>query len=60
MRKEEMSPKHVIQNKQNEGQNLKKISNMITDKNNLNLFDNEFDIGNEFQMYYPEGNINRF
>lgn len=39
-----------------EEKSLKKTQ--IFEKNHkLNLFDNDFDIGIEFQKYYPEGNI---
>ena len=52
-----LSPKHkFLAVKQYEEKSLKKTQ-IIEKNNNLNLFENDFDIGNEFQKYYPEGNI---
>ena len=52
-----MSPKHApVQHSFKETRNPTISLNVISEKNFLNMFYYDFDVGNEFQEYYVLGN----
>ena len=56
--KQDMSPKHApVQHTFKETRNPTIFINTISEKNFLNMFYYDFDVGNEFQEYYVLGNI---
>ena len=56
--KQDISPKYApVQHSFQETRNPTIFMNAIREKNFLNLFYYDFDVGNEFQKYYVLGNI---